>query len=84
MRQRVAEFDNAEEVVHVFRGNCDRNVLAFLHHFASDFAANVANFAFQVADARLARVTANQSSDGIIGELNVFLVQARLLHLLLH
>ena len=81
--QRVAEFDHAQEVVDVVLPDGDVVGLAFLHYLARHFAADVADFALQVADARFPRVGADQGSDRVIGELDVLVGQARLQQLLL-
>ena len=58
-------------------------VLAFLHDFARDLAADIADFALQVAHARLARVGADHRRDRFVGELDVLVRQPGLHHLLL-
>ena len=58
--QGVAELDDAEEVVDVLAGNGDVIVLAFFDDLARDLAADVADFAFQIADAGFARVGADR------------------------
>ena len=75
--KRVAELDDAQEVVDVLAGDGDVVVLAFLDHLARHLAADVADFALQVADAGFARVGADESSDGFVGELDVLFRQAR-------
>ena len=77
--QRVAELDHAQEVVDVFLADGDVVALAFLHHFARDLAADVADFALQVAHAGFARVGADQRGDGVVGELEVLVGQSGLL-----
>ena len=76
MRQRVAELDDAQEVVDVLAGDGDGIVLAFLHDLAGDFAADVADFALQIAHASFAGVGADEPGDGFIGELDVLFRQA--------
>ncbi len=61
--QGVAKLNHAQEVVDVVLPDGDVVGLAFLHHLARHLAADVANFAFQVADSGFARVGANQGGD---------------------
>ena len=59
-------------------------ICTLFDHLARDFAANVADFALQVADACLARVATDDLPDRVVGELDILLGQSRLQHLLFH
>ena len=61
MRQGIAELDHTQVIVDVVLCDCDVVIDAFLNHFARDFAADVPDFALQVAHARLARVRPDQA-----------------------
>src|SRR5579864_7737397 len=84
MRQRVAELDYPEEVVRILGSNCYAVILAFLNHLAGDLAADVADFALQITHTGFARVTADESGDRFIRELDVLRIETRRFHLLLH
>src|SRR5580658_7002 len=56
----------------------------FLDYLARDLAADVADFAFQITHPSFARVRAYEPQDRFVVELDVFLRQASLQHLLLH
>ena len=75
---------HAEEVGDVFAGDLFLVLGAVLHHAARHLAADVADFALEVAHAGLARVVADDLEDRIVGEGDVLLAQAGLLALLLH
>ena len=60
----------------------DGIVLAFFDHLARDFAADVADFALQIADASFASVGADEIRNSLIGEPDVLFRQARGQHLL--
>src|SRR5215471_20398610 len=66
VRQRVPELDHAQEVIHVLARDGDREVLAFLHHFARNLAADVADLALEIAYASFPRIRADQRGDGIV------------------
>ena len=48
--ERVAELRNPEEIRDIFGCDLDRVFQTFLHYAPSDLAANIADFALQVAD----------------------------------
>ena len=59
-----AVLDDAQEFVHVFRRDFDLDlVLAFLDHAARDLAADVGDFALQIAHARFLRVVADDIAE---------------------
>src|SRR5580692_11863564 len=75
--QGIAELDDAQEIVDVLGGDRDAVTLAFFYDAAGDFAADVADFAFQVADAGFASVGADQPGYRVVGETDIFVGQAR-------
>ena len=81
--QRIAELDHAQEIVDIVLRDGDVEGLAFLDHLARDLAADVADFALQVADAGFPGVGANQGGNRVIGELHVLVGQSGLQQLLL-
>src|SRR5262249_2735151 len=63
----VAEFGNAEEFIDVF--SAQRNgVTLFLHDFAGDLAADIADLALQVAHPSFTRVRADDLAQSIVSE----------------
>ena len=84
MRQRVAEFQNSQELADILGGEGNWVILAFLHHLAGDFAAYIADLAFEIANSRFARVGADDCFDSFVTELEILPGQASLHHLLLH
>src|SRR5439155_7507064 len=83
VRQSVTELDYTEKIVDVFRSDGDRVVLALFYYLARNLAADVTDFSFQISDPCFAGIAANQARNRVISELDVFLVQASLFHLLL-
>src|ERR1700722_2754010 len=81
--QSVAELDDAEEVVDVFAGDRDGVVGALFDYLARDLAADIADFAFEIAYAGFASVGADEPPDGVVGEFDVLFRKARGQHLLL-
>ena len=78
----VVEARRAQVILQL--GGLDHDLdLAVVRHAASDLAGQVGDLTLQVADARLPSVVADQGSDRIVGDLDIFLVQPRLFHLLL-
>ena len=53
-----------------------------IDHFASHFAADVANLALEIPHARFARIVLDQALQAVIGEFQVAALEPRLLHLL--
>ena len=84
VRQGIAELDHAQVIVHVVLRDRDVVIHAFLDHFARNLAADVADFALQIAHARLAGVGANQAGYGFVREFDVLIGEPGLRHLLLH
>jgi hypothetical protein len=79
----VAEAGHAEELVDVGGGQLFLVLCAVLDDLAGDLAADVADFALEVADAGFAGVVADDFENGVVGEDDVLLAEAGLLALLL-
>ena len=75
VRERVAELEHAEKFVDFFGAEGDGIVRAFFHDLARDLAADVADFALQIAYAGFARVAADDLPDRVVGELDVLVGQ---------
>ena len=73
---RVAEAGDAEELADVGGGDVFLVLGAVLDDAASNFAADVADFALEVADAGFAGVVANDGDDGVVVEGDVVFGQA--------
>ncbi len=78
----VAELHHAQVVVDIFGRERHGILVAFLHHLAGDFAADVADLALQVANAGFARVAADNGRQCLVSEDDVLFRQAGLLALL--
>ena len=51
MRERVAEFEDAQEIIHILRADGRGVIRAFLYNLASDLTADVPDLAFKIAHA---------------------------------
>src|SRR5258708_9385082 len=78
MRQRVTELNHAKEVGDIRTSDGNRIVLTFFNHLAGDFATDIGNLALEIAHSSFARVSPDQRSDGVVGELYIFLRQTSL------
>ena len=83
VRFGVAELGHAEKFADVLRGDFFLVLRAAFDDLAGDLAADVADFALEVADAGFARVVADDFEDGVVFEDDVLVAQAGLLALLL-
>src|SRR5207248_7808695 len=68
VREHVAEFRHAQELGNSLRVDTYRVFQTFLHHLPRYLAADIADFALQIANARFARIGANDFGDRIVGE----------------
>ena len=65
-RERVAELDDSEIILKIFRGDLDLQFAAFVDHLARYLAAHIGNLAFELPDAGLAGVVLNHGLDRVV------------------
>ena len=71
-----AELEHAQVVANLVGLNLSRKIRTFFYNLACNLAADVADFALQVADASFSSVSANDLPDGFVRKLDILVGQA--------